>query len=377
MKMPLLVLGVFLLAAGCKSPPPEEAPPRAVRVRSVEARADGRAFRYSGTLEAKAQVELAFRVPGRVSLVSSVQDGKGRRLLQEGDEVKAGQVLAALDLGDLRRQASSAAAAMATAAAQVQAARVGLSQAEREVTRARRLAQNGDLPQADLDRAETAVTSARANLEAAEGNHQARIEQHALARSALSDATLKSPIDGVVARRAVDPGENIAPNLPVLSIIDRSYLKLVFGLPDTRLGTIRVGEAIPVRVEALPERSFEGRVTKVSPTADPALRTFAVELELAPLPELRPGMTATALLGGQQEHAQVVPLAAIVRSPKGKGYAVFTLEADGRTVAQREIQVADLLENEAILEGALEPSAPVVVEGAAFLRPGDKVEVIQ
>lgn len=372
---PVLVSSSLLLLsfAACGTPPASEAPPRAVRVRAVELRAGGAAARYAGTLEPEAQVDLAFRVPGRVALVGTAE-GAGR-LLQEGDAVQAGQVLAALDLADLRRQDRAADAAVATAAAQVQAGRTGVAQAEREVARARRIFENGDLAQADLDRAEAAVATARANLDAAEAQHRARVEQQALTHAAVADATLRSPLAGVVARRGVDPGESVGPNVPVFSVIGVSSLKLVFGVPDTRVNALKVGQRVPVRVEALPERSFEGTVSKIAPTADPALRTYAVELLLTNAAELRPGMTATALLGDAGARALSVPLASLVRRVD-RTLAVYVLGADGKTVEAQVVEVEDLLENDVLLRAGLDAGARVVVEGAPFLREGERVEVV-
>ena len=334
-------------------------------------------WRYSGVLEAKTQLDLAFRVPGRVATVGQVSvPGAAPRALQEGDFVKAGDVLATLNLDDLRRQRSAASAGAASSQAQVRTARTSLAQTEREVTRARQLFGNGDLAQADLDRAEAAFASAGSSLASVEAQHQSRMDQAALSHSALTDATLRSPIDGVISRKAIDPGELVPPNVPVFSVVDVTELRVVFGVPDTRVNLVKLGDTVSVVVEALPGRTFQGKVSKVAPTADPALRTYAVELRLPGSDDLRPGMTATALLGAEgHADAVVVPLSAVVRHPNGPGYVVFAPREDS-TVEMVPIEVADLLENDVVVSSGLDATRRVVVSGAQFLREGERVGVV-
>lgn len=368
---PLILLGA------CAQPAPSAAPPRAVRVSAVTLRPVAQSARYSGVLEPKAQLDLAFRVPGRVASVGQVRvPGGPPRALQEGDAVKAGDVLATLDLEDLRSQQSASAAGAASTSAQVRTARTALAQSEREVARARKIFESGDLAQADLDRAEAAFAAAGSSLASIEAQHQSRLDQLALSRSTLTDATLRSPIDGVVARKAVDPGELVPPNVPVFSIVDVSELRVVFGVPDTRVNLVQLGAPVTVVVEALPGRALSGTVSKVAPVADAALRTYAVELRLAGTIGLRPGMTATALLGDEgRQDAPVLPLSAVVRDPDGAGYVVFGLR-DDQTVELLPIEVADLLENDVVVASGLEAGRRVVVDGAQFLRAGEAVAVV-
>ncbi|MDP1825267.1 MAG: efflux RND transporter periplasmic adaptor subunit [Archangium sp.] len=381
---PLLWAAPLVFFATCAKPPPTAAPPRAVRVATVTLRPVAQSARYSGVLESRAQLDLAFRVPGRVASVGQVRlsgaigpsSGATTRALQEGDVVKAGDVLATLDLDDLRRQRSASAAGAASTAAQVRTARTSLAQAEREVARARKVFANGDLAQAELDRAEAAFAAAGSSLASIEAQHQSRISQLALSQSSLTDATLRSPIDGVVSRKNVDPGELVPPNVPVFSVVDVSELRVVFGVPDTRVNLVRLGAPVTVVVEALPGRRLPATVSKVAPTADPALRTYAVELRLEGTSELRPGMTATALLGDEgQQDAPVLPLSAVVRHPDGAGYVVFGLKSDS-TVELLPIEVADLLENDVVVASGLTAGSRVVVDGAQFLRAGERVGVV-
>lgn len=371
----LLALSLSFLFA-CADEAPGVVPPRAVRVAPVRVERGSGQARYSGALGPRRQVDLAFRVPGRVGRLKQVVDGGRPRPLQEGDVVRAGEVLAALDLDDLRRQAAAAAAGVSAARAQLEAASLGLAQAEREVARARTLARSGDVAQSDLDRAEAGLDAARAGRDAAAGALRGRVEQHLLARNTLADATLRAPFDGVVARVAVDEAEAVGPNVPVLSVMDVSQLTLAFGLPDSRLDAVAPGQKLPVSIEARPGRVREAVVTRIAPTADPVLRTYAVEVTLAEVEGLQPGMTGTVRLTRSTGEATAVPLSALVRGQGADELAVFTLGADGRTVKRHPVEVTDLLENDALLRVGPAAGERVVADGAAFLREGDVVGVV-
>lgn len=371
---PPLALSLLLLAA-CSEAPPGETPPRAVRVAPARLEPVAGQARYSGALGPLRQVDLAFRVPGRLGTLKRVGEGAGARPLQEGDVVRQGEVLAALDLDDLRRQAAAAQASVSAARAQHQAAGLALAQADREVTRLRALATTGDVSRADLERAEAGRESAQANRDAADANLQARLEQHGLTRNALADASLRAPFDGVVARVNVEPGQTVPPNVPALSVMDTSGLKLTVGLPDARLGAVSLGMRLPVSVEALPGQPRDGVVTGIAPSADPVLRTYAVVVSLTDVEGLRPGMTATVRLGRGRASSVAVPLAALVRGDTPESLALFVLGDDG-LVHRRAVGVFDLLENDALLESGLEAGERVVVEGAPWLRDGEHVEVV-
>lgn len=369
-----VIVVALLSLAGCAKPPPAEPTPRAVRVATLTPRPVTPSARYSGVLEAGTQLDLAFRVPGRVASVGQLAVDGGVRTLQEGDPVRPGDVLATLDLDDLRRHQSAAASAVTGAAAQARTARTNLAQAEKEVARARRLFAGGDLAQAELDRAESGFAAATSSLAALEAQEQGRVDQLALSRSTLADATLRSPISGVVSRKSIDPGELVVPNLPLFSVVDLSELRLVFGVPDTRVNELQVGQLVPVEVEALAGQRLSGVITKIAPTADAALRTYAIELRLAGATALRPGMTATALLGAQTRDVLVVPLSAVLRVPGGAGYAVYTVRDDS-TVEQMPVTIEDLLENDVVLASGPPAGQRVVTDGAAFLRAGERIVV--
>lgn len=372
-------MAVAGLVLGCGgSAPAQVAGRRAVRVEKVRARVLDDGFRYAGTLEPVSQVELAFKVGGRVASLLAVRDGQATRPVQEGDRVRRGQVLAQLDPRDLVLSLGAADAGTAGAKAQLEGAEGAAAQAGLEVGRARTLFAKEALPKADLDRAEAANVAAGAQVAALRSQHEARGEQSALAANGVRETRLVCPLDGVVARRATDPGETVNPGVPVFTVIDTSHLRLVTGVPDVLVNALTPGQRVPLSGDAFAERTFLGTIAKVAPVADPMLRTFAVEVDVPNLDgALKPGMTATAVFERTAPGPAhlVVPLRAVVRGTRGDGFAVFLAGADG-TATRRDVTLGDLYEDGVVVESGLAQDEAVVVEGAAFLRDGAAVVVL-
>lgn len=371
------VMAVGILA-GCAEP--EVVPParRAVRTVTVEKRDIGTATRYSGSLEPREKLDLTFKIGGKVRSLAMVGEAPAQRLIQEGDRVQKGQVLAVLEDDDARTQVRAAAAGVATADAQVQAAEATLRQATTELERARSLRQTGSLSQAEFERAQTAVKSARANVDSARSQRVAKSEQQALARGVVEDATLASPLDGLLARRNVEVGSTASPGLVAFTLIDTATMKVVFGVPDLRISSVRLGDRVPVHLDALPGRVLAGEVTKVHPVADPQVRSFAVEVTLSNTDgELRAGMVATAALASDEvQGALLVPLSSVVRPPRADGFAVWVLDAKSGKVALRVIEPGDLSGNDLVVLKGLQPGERVVADGAPLLHEGEAVEVL-
>lgn len=373
-----VLLGLRLLALGaCSSKQPAPAPRRAVRIVPVVEAVSASARQYSGSLLPRTKVELSFRVPGRVDSIGMVGAGNQRRLVQEGDRVKRGDVLATLDPRDLRHQATAAAASVSAARSELAGAEKALEYARIELERSRKLLAAEAISAAENDRAVAAYEAARAKVAAARGQRDARAEQASAARRVIEDSQIVSPIDGVVARRTVDLGETATPGRPVFTLIDDSQVRAAFAVPDTRVGDLQLGAELPVRVDALGGRSFRGVVTKVEPTADPGLRTFAAEVTVDnPERELRTGMVAAVTLGaGATSKALRVPLASVQRSPAGDELFVWIVTGKDGTVSRRAIEVADLVGDDVVVERGVAPGDRVVTDGAALLHDGARVNV--
>ena len=257
--------------------------------------ADENVLRLNGRIEA-AVVDIAPRVQGRVAEV----------LVREGDRVKAGDLLARLDLGEIalapERDAQAVAAAQARVRdlssgsrdAEVAAAEAertdrlaALSLAKEELARQQLLRSRKVGTQRDLDRAQADVARAQAAVDVATQRlrlvrqgfrkwqtRQAEAElgraQQVKAQSdiVVREAELRAPSDAVVLHRLVEPGALLAPGQPALTLGLQERLYVRTFVPEPRLGLVRQGQQVQVVVDAYPDRSFGARVTEISPTAE-------------------------------------------------------------------------------------------------------------
>ena len=349
-KLAALLIG----AAGCGAGDPPPTPPLPVTVATIGNGGGASETRYSGSIAADASVDVAFRVSGVVEEVIRVRGADGRmRNLQDGDHVRRGDVLARLRQVEFRDQVSDAEASA--------------RQAQADFERASQLYENRSIAKADYDAAYARFTASRARQSQSE--------------LSLRDATLRAPIEGVILRRTVEVGSLAGPSAPAFTIADTRTVKVVFGVPDVIVAGLRLGGRLRIHAEAIPGETLEGRITRISPSADPASRVFEVE---AALPNrdgrMKVGMLATLRLGdGAEAAALYVPLAAVVR-PAGDstGYAVYVAaDSAGASVARlRRVSLGDVSGNLIAVPDGLVPGERVIVRGATIVADGQPVQII-
>ncbi len=247
----------------------------------------------TGTIEA-VHLDLAFKVQGRLLEVP----------VAEGNAIKAGDLVARIEPQDLE-------VAVQSARAQLESARAGLVQAianrgktARDLERQTSLLESGATTPQAVDAARTAAQVARAQVLAAEaGVHQAE-STLAEAELRLSYAELRAPANGEVSEKIHLPGEMVMVGTPVVTMAQLDTVKLRAAVDETRVGAVRPGDRVEVRVYTFDRRVFEGEVTDIQPAGDFAtrkdwgaqrrdIRTFTVTARL-PNPErlLKGGMTA-------------------------------------------------------------------------------------
>jgi membrane fusion protein (multidrug efflux system) len=219
----------------------------------------------------------------------------------EGDRVRAGQQMGRLDLAD-------ASSRVAERSANVAAARAVLAQAERSHAQNQRLAAQQFISTAALDSSRSAVETAQAQLNAA-------IASADLARVGLRDATLVAPIDGIVARRHVLPGEKVSPEQPVLTLVDLRRLELAGVVGTHEVSRLSVDMPVSVQVEGM-DRPVDGRIARIAPAAEPGTRSIGVTIVLDnPKETLRAGQyaVASATLADDLQRLSV-PVAAVAQT---------------------------------------------------------------
>ena len=309
----------------------------AVPVEVAKATRRAIAASYAGTAN--------LEVPGDAQVVAKTNGVLLRVLVEEGDQVVAGQALAQLDPERARLEAARSEATM------------------------RRLQNNFQRSTELFDR----------KLVSTESNDQLRFEYEsaraafALAKLELSYTTVTAPISGVIAQRFAKPGNLISVNSPVYRIIDDSRLEAVLNVPERELATMKAGLPMQMVVDALPGQQFTGVVDRISPVVDAGSGTFRVVGAFDGKSGLRPGMFGRInVVHDQRADALTVPRAALLE--ENGTYAVYLVRDKKavRTPVRLGYIDGELAE---VLEG-LDEGDSLVTAGKIAVRDGSAVQVL-
>ncbi len=339
-----------VLLAGCGSkqtaapPAPRESPPAAVRAEPVVSVAVAHQTRAVGTLAPRDEVRLAFKVGGVVERV----------LVDAGDTVRKGQLLAALKQAEV-----DAAVLQASEAA---------DKARRDLERGRRLRADEVATEEQVENLTTAYNVALANLRTARFNAQyARIE---------------APADGVVFERLVEGGELVQPGQPVVVVgATGSGWVVRIGLADRDAMRIEPGARAEITFDAYPGRVFAGQVTRVGAAADRYTGTFEVEVAVAPNgARFARGLVAKvalplAELPDVAADATVVPVSALVEAD-GPQATVYVVDRSRQVALRKVVTLGPILGEHVVVTAGLDVGDPVVTDGAAWLTDGRAVREV-
>ncbi len=401
-----LIIPLILILAGCTGPRYDrggddasvEKLPRAVRVSTViDAEDQDLSVPLSGVVRAEGQVMISFEVSGTIEQV----------LVDVGDEVEQGQVLAQLDRRIYIAQRDQASGVLSqaeanlamllegsrpqeisAAEAQVIAAESVLAQATVDFERAEKLYDEGAISESAFDQAGTGLTQAEQAVRSAneqlemviEGPREGQIDAAramvqtsraalSLASTQLDYATLNAPADGTIASRMVEPGQTIAAGMPVIEIANLDLLEVDTQVPEVDLTQIKIGDEVPVHFPALPGVDLTGTITKLAPGADPRTRAFPLTVKLENPPEtVLPGMVGMVHLEIEKvTECSVIPARSVIDSH------VFIIE-DG-IAWRREIEIREHHGSRIYLKG-LVPGEIVVINGQHFLEDGEEVVIV-
>jgi len=358
-----LVLAAAWVWAGDKDGA-HKAPPLPVVVEIAVPLPAAAGQRYTATLIPREQVTVSFKVAGYVSEIMA--GPSGTQILDRGDPVSKGEVLARLRDAEYKAKVN-------TARFSLEEAKAAKTQASAQLEREARLSTGGYLAKSEFDKSKERADATAARVE----NAASQLEE---AKIQLADTALTAPLSGIVAARSVERGVLVAPGTKAFVVADFSSMKAVFGVPDALVGALKAGRSLDVVIEAV-ARTVEGKITAVSPSADPKNRVYEVEVTIPNTDRaLKDGMAAVVALGGEPQHAlPSVPLAAVVR-PRGKseGYAVHVVESrDGKDRAfARVVRLGRVTGSRVeVLEG-LATGDRVVTVGATLAKDGDPVRII-
>lgn len=223
----------------------------------------------TGEFVSPVRSELAPKLPGRVA----------KMYVDEGTRVRRGQPVLELESQYIRLNLQSA-------DAEVARARAARDEAQRDLQRKKELVAKDSIPRATFDRSQAMFDQANAALMSASA-------QASLLRQQIGDATLRSPVDGVIAEKRIEVGAKLGDGGVAFVVVQTSPLRLRFAVPERYLARIRVGQPVVARVDPYPNEKFTGRIKTLGGVIDPKTRTMFAEAEFANKDNrLRPGLFA-------------------------------------------------------------------------------------
>ena len=342
MALVALPLALCLGACGDSEAAKVAAPaPIDVRVAEVGAQSQPERIDAAGTVALRRESPLGFTSAGRIITLSA----------NEGDSVRAGQLLAALD--------------PTTTAATLASAEAERARASREFARSSELFEKGWVARPRVDSAEAAVRVSEANVRAAQFQ--------------LSNSRIVAPGSGIIIARLAEPGQVVAAGTPVLVLGDASSGHVLrLAVPDRQAVRLRVGQPAEVSIGALGEEQITGRVIEIAGRADAATGTFLVEVALPSDPRLRSGQIGTARIIADTagERNLSVPPQAVFAARAGEGF-VYVVDAARNRVRLRRVTLAETTDDSIRLTGGVEPGDLVAVTGIDRLRDMQEVRVVR
>jgi RND family efflux transporter MFP subunit len=345
----LMSIAALALFAGCR--PAAEAPApevRPVRVVTIEKRLGGEVASLTGTVQSQTDVNLSFRVDGRMVT----------RSVSVGDTVRAGQLVATLNPENEQNSVTAARATLSAAQGQ-------LTEARNNLERNKQLLAQNFISQAAFDQIVQVERTARSQVESA----QAQLN---IAQNRLGYTRLSADVGGVVTAVGAEPGEVVQGGRMIVQLATEGGRDAVFDVPAQIKDSVPPNSDITVTLSMNPKVSATGRVREVSPRADPVTGTFRVRVGLVKPPAaMRLGSTVTGRVKLEAATGVNIPASALVRSDRQT--AVWVVDPKDMTVSARTITVGESTASSVVVAAGLNPGDIVVTAGVQALRPGQKV----
>ena len=348
--------GLAILAAtlvACGNGEKASQPPRPVLVARADAAtghgADGLSA-YAGEIRAREEATLSFRVGGKLV----------RRLVDVGDRVRKGDLLAELDPGDLRLQVEALQAELTSADAQ-------LARARADHARTASLSKDQLVSRSALDQ-QTAA------LRAAEGQARAARAQFDLSRNQAAYSQLRAPQDGVVASRQVEAGQVVAAGQAVFGLAADGGREVAFALPESGIRDFKVGQAVVIELWSAQGERIPGRIREIAPAADPQARTYAARATLeGDAARVDLGQSARVYIPvALSGDALRLPLSALHRGDKGQT-VVWTVDPKVNKARAVPVRIGPYAADGVAVLSGLKPTEWVVMAGGHLLHEGQPV----
>lgn len=401
----LLIGGIAIATVACSQPvdpaaqaQPEqddqEDGPAVVDVAEATAAEDSSRI-YPGTTRPVRQVSLRSQAEGRLLNLNA----------DVGDTVQRGQVVGNLDnvllqtavgeaqaeLAARQFEVTQAEAELADIRTSIEESRVRFQQASNDAQRLKTLASQGAVSTQEAEQAQTTLVAAEQALQSSQ--EQVRTRQQAVAaaqqrveaqrsilretQQRLSFANLTASLSGVVLERVAEPGDLVLPGEAVLTLGDLSRVLVVIEVADSNLTEFSVGQSVELAIDAFPNETFTGQVTRISPVADSTSRLLPVEITVAnPDGRIGSGLLARVTSVGSQSSAVIVPESALETAETSDSQVFVVSETDGNPVVEvRSVQVGDRTDGQVTILSGLTPGEQYVVRSSQPLESGQTVKL--
>lgn len=345
-----LLLGFWLLGlSACQSSSDKRQNPTSavtetpaaipVVVSRVQDSQEGGQLVLSGSTESETTVNLGFMVAGKLDRVT----------IQEGQTVRAGQLIASIEPTDYQLG--------------VTIANANVARVQDEYNRLTILKDRGSLTPSDYEKAVTGLEEVKARQQLAAKN--------------LRETRLYSPISGIVARKGANPGEIIPQGQPLFQIADIQPIKVRVSVPESEVGQLRLGQSAQVTIPAI-NGTFTGKISLIGAVADPASRAYSVKIDLPnPKLQIRPGMIADArLTSGHRAKALSLPGNAVLRDDDQSTY-VFVADSLKKQAYKRKVTIGQIFASSVEITSGLTPADLVVTGGQQKLQDGAPIQFNQ
>lgn len=337
------IYGFFIIGiVSCSSPKDEKAYTKIIPVKIQEIKYSDDVYQqeYVGIVEGENAVDISFQVNGNIEQVYA----------QEGQSVRKGELLAKLNTNSM--------------GSMYNAAKATLNQAQDAYDRLTILYNSNSLPEIKYIETKTVLEQAQAGERIAYKN--------------LQDCNLYAPFSGVISRRYQESGANVMLGVPIYNLVTINSVKVKIAIPENEISSIKVGQSCMIKISALDDASFEGKIIEKGISANPVSHTYDIKVQVNNSNlRIMPGMVCKAYLinsGISDEKKNIiVPLKAIQVDYSGKRFV--WIKDDENKAVYKEVVPGKLIGNSIVIEQGINEGDNLIVEGYQNISPGITVEI--
>ncbi len=329
MQKNLILFAILIVMASCgqrQEPVKKEVASIKVKAKAVTTVNSMSNLHYSGTVEASQTIPLTFQSSGTVEQV----------LVQEGDAVRKGQLLAVVNKSDNQNIYNSALAMY--------------EQAKDAYDRLKQVHEQGSLSEVKWVEMESKLKQAESQMQISKTN--------------LDKCNLYAPTNGIVGKRNIEPGQSSISGFSPIELVKIETVSIKISVPENEIGKIKKGLTATFTISALDNKSFDGTITNVGVVADQFSRTYEVKITVNNSDlEMKPGMVCDVILNTNAERQLVVvPNSAVSKDNEGKSF-VYLVSSDNKSVKKQIVEVGNYQSSGVAILSGLSSNQTIVVEG--------------